>query len=158
MQGSNQYMAEVSQLAIWHDFSTCTNGLYWCKEQVSDYVFETPFFLTWFSCRWAAASSKISVEAMILPAALYFWQIPHFMALAYMCRDDYLAGGYPFLFCSLYFVIFDQHVSMFTFPNSIYLFFLCCLGFACFLLMILLVGELHWSPSEIASTFFLWDG
>lgn len=31
---------------------------------------------------------------MILPAALYFWQIPHFMALAYMCRDDYAAGGY----------------------------------------------------------------
>ncbi|XP_078177129.1 cytochrome c oxidase 10 [Carex rostrata] len=43
---------------------------------------------------WAAASSNISVEAMILPAALYFWQIPHFMALAYMCRDDYLAGGF----------------------------------------------------------------
>lgn len=44
--------------------------------------------------RWAAASGQVSLNAMILPAALYFWQIPHFMALAYMCRDDYAAGGY----------------------------------------------------------------
>ncbi|KAG7028706.1 Protoheme IX farnesyltransferase, mitochondrial, partial [Cucurbita argyrosperma subsp. argyrosperma] len=43
---------------------------------------------------WAAASGQISLNAMILPAALYFWQIPHFMALAYLCRDDYAAGGY----------------------------------------------------------------
>lgn len=44
--------------------------------------------------RWAAASNDISLNGMILPAALYFWQIPHFMALAYLCRDDYAAGGY----------------------------------------------------------------
>lgn len=44
--------------------------------------------------RWAAASGGISLNGMILPAALYFWQIPHFMALAYLCRDDYAAGGY----------------------------------------------------------------
>jgi hypothetical protein len=43
--------------------------------------------------RWAAASTELSLNAMILPAALYYWQIPHFMALAYLCRNDYLAGG-----------------------------------------------------------------
>ncbi|OMO97961.1 UbiA prenyltransferase family [Corchorus capsularis] len=43
---------------------------------------------------WAAASGQISLNSLILPAALYFWQIPHFMALAYLCRDDYAAGGY----------------------------------------------------------------
>ncbi|GAV90041.1 UbiA domain-containing protein [Cephalotus follicularis] len=43
---------------------------------------------------WAAASGQVSLNAMILPAALYFWQIPHFMALAYMCRNDYEAGGF----------------------------------------------------------------
>ncbi|CAN0900438.1 Protoheme IX farnesyltransferase, mitochondrial [Linum grandiflorum] len=46
---------------------------------------------------WAAASGEISLNAMILPAALYFWQIPHFMALAYMLRNDYAAGGYKML-------------------------------------------------------------
>ncbi|KDP41119.1 hypothetical protein JCGZ_03610 [Jatropha curcas] len=43
---------------------------------------------------WAAASGHVSLNAMILPAALYFWQIPHFMALAYLCRNDYAAGGF----------------------------------------------------------------
>lgn len=43
---------------------------------------------------WAAASGEISLNAMILPAALYFWQLPHFMALAYLCRDDYIVGGF----------------------------------------------------------------
>ncbi|KAK4265681.1 hypothetical protein QN277_026698 [Acacia crassicarpa] len=43
---------------------------------------------------WAAAAGDISLNALILPAALYFWQIPHFMALAYMCRSDYAAGGF----------------------------------------------------------------
>ncbi|KAM0842615.1 hypothetical protein ACQ4PT_044857 [Festuca glaucescens] len=47
--------------------------------------------------RWAAAASEVSLNSMILPAALYFWQLPHFMALAYLCREDYLAGGYRML-------------------------------------------------------------
>lgn len=46
---------------------------------------------------WAAAAGQVSLNGMILPAALYFWQIPHFMALAYLCRDDYAAGGYRML-------------------------------------------------------------
>lgn len=43
---------------------------------------------------WAAAAGDVSLNAMILPAALYFWQIPHFMALAYLCRKDYADGGF----------------------------------------------------------------
>ncbi|XP_042438931.1 protoheme IX farnesyltransferase, mitochondrial-like [Zingiber officinale] len=43
---------------------------------------------------WAAASGEVSLNSMILPAALYYWQIPHFMALAYLCRDDYITGGF----------------------------------------------------------------
>lgn len=52
--------------------------------------------------RWAAASGQVSLNAMLLPAALYFWQLPHFMALAYLCRKDYADGGYvvlPFSCC-----------------------------------------------------------
>ncbi|CAN6678508.1 unnamed protein product [Malus baccata var. baccata] len=45
-------------------------------------------------CSWAAASGQVSLNAMLLPAALYFWQIPHFMALAFLCRNDYAAGGF----------------------------------------------------------------
>ncbi|XP_076928663.1 protoheme IX farnesyltransferase, mitochondrial-like [Bidens hawaiensis] len=46
---------------------------------------------------WAAASGQISLNGWILPAALYFWQLPHFMALAYLCRDDYVTGGFKML-------------------------------------------------------------
>ncbi|XP_058104221.1 protoheme IX farnesyltransferase, mitochondrial [Magnolia sinica] len=46
---------------------------------------------------WAAASGEISLNGMILPAALYFWQIPHFMALAYFCRNDYATGGFKMI-------------------------------------------------------------
>lgn len=47
--------------------------------------------------RWTAAAGQVSLNGMLLPAALYFWQIPHFMALAYLCRNDYAAGGYAYL-------------------------------------------------------------
>jgi protoheme IX farnesyltransferase len=43
---------------------------------------------------WTAAAGEITLNSLILPAALYFWQIPHFMALAYLCREDYAIGGY----------------------------------------------------------------
>jgi len=61
-------------------------------------VYFLPYITSLFLIfRWAAASNDISLNGMILPAALYFWQIPHFMALAYMCRSDYAAGGYALL-------------------------------------------------------------
>lgn len=46
---------------------------------------------------WAAAAGSLDVGASILAAGLYFWQMPHFMALAWMCKADYAAGGYRML-------------------------------------------------------------
>jgi protoheme IX farnesyltransferase len=44
---------------------------------------------------WAAASNSISSEkAWILYAVLFLWQLPHFMAIAWMYRDDYVRAGY----------------------------------------------------------------
>jgi heme o synthase len=39
---------------------------------------------------WCAARGAIEPAAGVLAAALYYWQMPHFMALAYMARDDYV--------------------------------------------------------------------
>jgi protoheme IX farnesyltransferase len=44
--------------------------------------------------RWAAAAGEVSMGGWLLASVLYFWQIPHFMAIAYLCREDYAAGGY----------------------------------------------------------------
>ena len=44
---------------------------------------------------WAAASGSIGSEkAWILYAVLFLWQLPHFMAIAWMYRDDYARAGY----------------------------------------------------------------
>jgi protoheme IX farnesyltransferase len=44
---------------------------------------------------WSAASDSISSEkAWILYAVLFLWQFPHFMAIAWMYREDYARAGY----------------------------------------------------------------
>jgi protoheme IX farnesyltransferase len=43
---------------------------------------------------WAAASGKLSFEAWGLYAMLFLWQFPHFMAIAWMYREDYDRAGY----------------------------------------------------------------
>ena len=44
---------------------------------------------------WAAASGSItSGKAWILYAVLFLWQFPHFMAIAWMYREDYAQAGY----------------------------------------------------------------
>jgi protoheme IX farnesyltransferase len=43
---------------------------------------------------WAAASGKLSLEAWVLYAMLFLWQFPHFMAIAWMYREDYARAGF----------------------------------------------------------------
>lgn len=46
---------------------------------------------------WVAVRGEISPEAWSLFAVLYFWQMPHFLALAWMYRKDYERGGFQLL-------------------------------------------------------------
>ena len=43
---------------------------------------------------WAAASGRLTLEAWILYAIVFLWQFPHFMAIAWMYREDYDRAGY----------------------------------------------------------------
>jgi len=43
---------------------------------------------------WAAASGRLNSEAWALYAILFLWQFPHFMAIAWMYREDYDRAGY----------------------------------------------------------------
>ena len=43
---------------------------------------------------WAAASGKLDYHAWTLYAILFLWQFPHFMAIAWMYREDYARAGY----------------------------------------------------------------
>lgn len=46
---------------------------------------------------WVATRGEISVEAWILFAILFLWQFPHFLAIAWMYRDDYARAGIKML-------------------------------------------------------------
>lgn len=46
---------------------------------------------------WAAGEGRISTLGWILFAVLYFWQIPHFMSIAWTYRRDYSAVHFPML-------------------------------------------------------------
>lgn len=46
---------------------------------------------------WAAITGGLEAGAWILFLLLFFWQVPHFMALAWLYRDDYARGGFRML-------------------------------------------------------------
>lgn len=43
---------------------------------------------------WVAASGKLSFESWVLYGMVFLWQFPHFMAIAWMYREDYERAGY----------------------------------------------------------------
>jgi len=46
---------------------------------------------------WAAAHGTLSIGGLALFAIVFLWQIPHFMAIAWLYRDDYRQAGFPML-------------------------------------------------------------
>jgi len=46
---------------------------------------------------WAAATGRLDAGAWILGGILFVWQIPHFLALAWLYREDYARGGFRML-------------------------------------------------------------
>ncbi len=46
---------------------------------------------------WVAANSKFTVESLVLFAIVFFWQMPHFLAIAWRCRHDYADAGFKML-------------------------------------------------------------
>jgi protoheme IX farnesyltransferase len=46
---------------------------------------------------WTAATDEISMGGWALFAILFFWQLPHFLAIAWLYREDYRKAGYAML-------------------------------------------------------------
>ncbi len=46
---------------------------------------------------WTAVRNEISLEGWSLFAILFFWQLPHFLAIAWIYRADYAKAGYVML-------------------------------------------------------------
>ncbi len=73
---------------------------------------------------WAAATGGVTALGWILFAVLFFWQIPHFMAVAWTYRKDYGAVNFPML------PVRDSEggrVARWSFINSVALILVCLL-------------------------------
>lgn len=46
---------------------------------------------------WTAAQGALGLGGLVLAAILFFWQMPHFLALAWMYKSDYAQGGFKML-------------------------------------------------------------
>ena len=46
---------------------------------------------------WTAAHGSVSIEGLLLFAILLLWQIPHFLAIAWIYREDYARAELPIL-------------------------------------------------------------
>jgi protoheme IX farnesyltransferase len=46
---------------------------------------------------WTAVHDNLAVPAWALFGILFFWQMPHFLAIAILFKDDYAAGGFKML-------------------------------------------------------------
>ena len=46
---------------------------------------------------WAAARNDLALPAWTLFAILFFWQLPHFFAIGWMYREDYVRAGFVML-------------------------------------------------------------
>lgn len=46
---------------------------------------------------WAATGQPLNIAALALASVLYLWQIPHFLAIGWLGREDYARAGCPML-------------------------------------------------------------
>ena len=46
---------------------------------------------------WAAATNALSRGAWVLFGIVFLWQLPHFLAIAWIYREDYARAGFPML-------------------------------------------------------------
>jgi heme o synthase len=46
---------------------------------------------------WSASHGGVGLGGLTLFAIVFLWQIPHFMAIAWLYRDDYRKAGFPML-------------------------------------------------------------
>src|SRR5271165_726701 len=69
---------------------------------------------------WAAASGGLTSEAWVLYVILFLWQFPHFMAIAWMYRDDYARAGYLVLPRGEHAAVFMAGYRRYRFQRSVF--------------------------------------
>jgi protoheme IX farnesyltransferase len=73
---------------------------------------------------WTAAAGSVGFGAWLLAAVLFLWQIPHFLSLAWLHRDDYVRGGFRVL------PVIDSHGRATVALTNLYILALVPIGLA----------------------------
>jgi len=99
---------------------------------------------------WAAVRGGISMEAWSLFFILFFWQMPHFLSLAWLYRTDYARAGYKLL------VVIDKTGDMTSRQILVY----CCALVPASLMPTLIgfTGYIYFIGALIVSLTFLITG
>lgn len=99
---------------------------------------------------FAAATGRVGIEAVLLFAIMFVWQLPHFFAIAWLYRDDYARAGLRML------PVVDRDGSRTFRQILITCFILIPLGVLPTLLRI--SGMTYFVTAMLAGVMFLWFG
>lgn len=99
---------------------------------------------------WVAVRGAINMEAWIIFAILFFWQMPHFLAIAWIYREDYERGGFRVL------PVLDQN----GFHTGMHIVLNCLALLTVSLLPTLtgMTGTVYFMGAFILGAVFLWSG
>jgi protoheme IX farnesyltransferase len=97
---------------------------------------------------WAAASNSITSGAIVMFMILFLWQVPHFLALAWMHRDEYRKAGFNMISRD------DPDGTITTRQNLIY-------GIAYVMITLLptvfgMTGMWYFATAAISGMWFIW--
>lgn len=99
---------------------------------------------------WAAARGSVDMGGWILFTILFFWQIPHFLAIAWMYRKDYARAGFPML------SVVDEEGTSVGFQAMLYV--VCLVPVSLFLTVLGLTGWLYFWGALILGLGFIITG
>jgi len=97
---------------------------------------------------WTAARGRLGAEGLALFALQAFWQVPHFMAIAWMYRDEYARAGFKML------PVFDPGGHRTARQAVLHAMALLPLGFAPYWLHI--AGPIYLAGALLLGAGFLW--
>ncbi len=96
---------------------------------------------------WAAVTGELSWSAWVLFAVVFFWQPPHFWALAMRFRDDYARADVPMLPVVVETVAVTRHIVAYTVVTVLVSILLWPLG----------SGPIYPVLAGIAGAWFIWE-
>jgi protoheme IX farnesyltransferase len=97
---------------------------------------------------WAAVEGALPPESWVLFGIMFLWQLPHFLAIAWMYRDDYARAGLPML------PVIEPDGRSTGRQAVVYAAALVPLSLAPFLMR--MAGEIYFAAAHVLGAAFLW--